>query len=238
MSEEVLQLSLRWTHLVAGVLWVGTTYALAWVLHPLGRLLDRDEPDAARRLSAWLLLGSAAAWLTGASLLGLLYYSGRWPYFLESGVRPSVNAWVSAFVGVLLAAPLAAVTARLGGRSAGWLSPLLLLAGALGLAWWLEQRGVSRRAMHVHAGAFVATGMLAWVSGQLAPSLAAADWERARRALRHSARVSIPLLLLMVSVDQPILTGHDPWPLSLGGVLALGYALGLLIERGLGDPGT
>jgi len=230
MNEEVLQLALRWVHVVTAVLWVGLTYALAWVL-PRGA---EAGPDA--RAAAWLRYAALAAWSSGASLLLLLYGSGSYPYLLDGGRTPVAADWLPAFLGLgagfLAYEPAVAAGLPRGSTALAESGPCLLLVATLGYAALLERAGLSRRALYVHAGAFLATAMLANVWLRTGPTLLRGEGHALLR-LRHNARLSIPLLLLMVAVDQPGLTGHDPWQASLGGVLVLGYGLGWWLERAL-----
>jgi uncharacterized membrane protein len=83
----------------------------------------------------------------------------------------------------------------------------------------------------VHAGAFLATAMLANLWLRIGPMLrtGADDLRRAR----HNARLSIPVLVLMASSDQPSLIGPEPWLGTLGAILGVGYGLGWWVERAL-----
>ena len=226
MGGEILELALRWTHVVTAVLWVGLSYALAWVLP---RPLDRE---LAARLVPWLRWSALAAWLAGAALLFELYYSGAYAYFADGGEPPESADWLAAFAvlgaGFLFYDPPVAWSARKGGS---WteIGPVLLLGAALAFAAWLESRGVSRRAVIVHAGGFLATAMLANLWLRIAPALRAGS-DESRRA-RHNARLSIPVLALMASSDQPTLIGPEPWLTALAAILGVGYGLGWWLER-------
>jgi uncharacterized membrane protein len=229
MGGEILELAMRWTHVVAAVLWVGLTYVLAWVLP---RPLDRG---LAARLGPWLRWSALGAWLAGAALLFLLYYSGAYAYFADGGELPASADALAAFAvlaaGFVVYDPPVAWAARRGSGAGAELGPVLLLGAALGFAAWLEARGVSRRAVIVHAGGFLATAMLANLWLRIAPALRAGTAEL-RRA-RHNARLSVPVLALMASSDQPSLLGPGPWLATLGIVLLVGYGLGWWFERAL-----
>ena len=228
MGGETLELAFRWAHVVTAVLWVGLSYALAWVLP---RPLDRE---LAARLGPWLRWSALAAWAAGAALLFLLYYSGAYAYFADGGERPASAEWLAAFAGIgvgfLIYDPPVAWAGR---RQGAWaeVGPVLLLGAALAFGAWLEGRGVSRRAVIVHAGAFLATAMLANLWLRIGPALRAGT-DELRRA-RHNARLSIPVLVLMASSDQPSLIGPEPWLGTLGAILGVGYGLGWWLERAL-----
>lgn len=235
MIEEVLQLALRWTHVVAAVGWMGLLQALAWALPE--RAPAALGPEARRRLAAWVRVAAALSWLVGLSLLFLLYYSGRYLYLLEGGEPPSAVDWLPALAATLVGAALHELIAggarRVLGSGAEALAPWAVLASAVAVAAWLEARGVSRRAMYVHAGAVVATAALALTWSRVAPALARG--EPATAPARRAARLAIPVVLLMLAVDQPALLGHDPWPLALGAVLGAGWLVGGWLGRAVDD---
>jgi uncharacterized membrane protein len=233
--EEVLQLALRWTHVVAAVGWVGLLQALAWALPE--RATAALGPEAGPRLAAWVRLAAALAWLVGLSLLFLLYYSGRYLYLLEGGEPPSAVDWLPALAATLVGAALHELIAGGGRRVLGpvaeALAPWAVLASAVAVAAWLESRGVSRRALYVHAGAVVATAALALTWSRVAPALVRG--EPATAPARRAARLTIPVVLLMLAVDQPALLGHDPWPIALGAVLGAGWLVGGWLGRAVDD---
>ncbi|HEY3582076.1 MAG TPA: urate hydroxylase PuuD, partial [Pyrinomonadaceae bacterium] len=98
--SEWLNLLFRWTHVFAGIMWVGTTYyftwldarlteeekavaatgasAQVWMVHSGGFYVvdKRKVPDLASRTLHWFRWEAAMTWLSGFALLVLIYYLG------------------------------------------------------------------------------------------------------------------------------------------------------------------
>jgi len=110
MSPNVINwadLVIRWTHVFAGILWVGTTYYFTWLdgrfselesklgqspakpgekpennvwmVHSGGfyRVEKQRVPDVMPEKLHWFRWEAAITWLSGFLLLGLVYYHGR-----------------------------------------------------------------------------------------------------------------------------------------------------------------
>jgi hypothetical protein len=110
--QEWVGLALRWTHFIAGIAWIGSSFYFIWLDAHLERVLT-GAPDAARdpdlegslwmvhsggfyrverrkvgpgRMPAtlhWFKWEAAITWASGALLLGLLYYSTRGLYLTD-----------------------------------------------------------------------------------------------------------------------------------------------------------
>lgn len=96
--SEWLNLLFRWTHVFAGIMWVGTTYyftwldarlteeekaaaatgASVWMVHSGGFYVveRRKVPDLASRTLHWFRWEAGITWLSGFALLVLIYYLG------------------------------------------------------------------------------------------------------------------------------------------------------------------
>src|SRR4026207_672382 len=98
--NEWLNLLFRWTHVFAGIMWVGTTYyftwldarlteeekaaaaigatAQVWMVHSGGFYVveRRKVPDLVARTLHWFRWEAAMTWLSGFALLGLGYSLG------------------------------------------------------------------------------------------------------------------------------------------------------------------
>jgi len=83
---EWLDLALRWTHVFAGILWVGTTYYFTWVGRRLGEegagvsivhggafYTVRKQAEPPEQLH-WFRWEALTTWLTGLALLWIVYY--------------------------------------------------------------------------------------------------------------------------------------------------------------------
>src|SRR4051812_18241005 len=101
LLSEWLNLFLRWFHVFAGILWIGTTYYFTWLDARLteeerAARVDGDDAESAqvwmvhsggfyvvekRKLPGtrplhWFRWEAALTWLSGMSLLVLVYYLG------------------------------------------------------------------------------------------------------------------------------------------------------------------
>lgn len=252
LPGDLLQLSFRWVHVLAAVLWIGFSFWLDWVWTSFARGL---EPASARpvllgllaRTLFWLRWGALVAWLTGVSLLMILYYAG--PYLTQTGARPTLAEWGPIFLALFVLFGGYDVVFRYLGRRGvmEWICGLLWAAVALGFGHWLEARGVPNRAIFVHVGALFGTVMVAnvWVriwpcrrrmleAARLGTPADPRDQEMAQGRSRHNVLMSIPLLMLMLGADQPGLTGTGAgWPWIIGGLFAIGGCVGWMIYASL-----
>src|SRR5262252_2555552 len=77
----VLDLIFRWTHVVAGIMWIGHLYFFNFVNAPVAKTYDADSkkkvvPELMPRALYWFRWGAAYTWITGFLLLGLVIYGG------------------------------------------------------------------------------------------------------------------------------------------------------------------
>ena len=192
--SEWLNLIIRWIHVFAGIMWVGTTYyftwldarlteeekavantgeaAQIWMVHSGGFYVveKRKVPDLASRTLHWFKWEAGTTWLSGFALLVVVYYLGGGA-LVDSDVRElSVPVAAAIGIGVLIA---------------GWviydllmLSPLgrnevaFAVVGYLlivGLSFGLTQV-FSARAAYIHVGATLGTIMAANVWVRILPA--------------------------------------------------------------------
>ena len=110
---EWLNLLLRWIHVFAGIMWVGTTYyftwldarlseeekavantgtpAQIWMVHSGGFYVveKRKVPDLVSRTLHWFRWEAGTTWLSGMALLLLLFYIGGGSGLVDPDVRDS-----------------------------------------------------------------------------------------------------------------------------------------------------
>src|ERR1041384_8126626 len=125
--SEWLNLILRWTHVFAGIMWVGTTYyftwldarlteeekavastgsaAQIWMVHSGGFYVveKRKVPDLASRTLHWFRWGGGITWLSGFALLVLVFYLGGGALLDPDVYDISVGAAVALGLGVIFA---------------------------------------------------------------------------------------------------------------------------------------
>jgi uncharacterized membrane protein len=190
-----LNVGLRWTHLIAGIGWIGTSLYFmwldaaltrpqparpdvvgeTWLLHSGGfYLVERRKLPPGQLPSPihWFKWEAAMTWLTGFPLLVLVYYLTRGVYLVD----PAVSA----------ISPGAAVAVGIGTLVLGWavydllwMSPLARgRARAAVIASWALLLAVvyalthilSGRAAYLHVGAMLGTIMVANVWMRIVPA--------------------------------------------------------------------
>ena len=203
--EDWLELGLRWLHVVAGIVWIGTSFYFVALDNHLGRPRVEEEGVAGEsweihgggfyRISKyrvapaelpeplhWFKWEAYTTWLSGFGLLVVLYYWNAETYLIDKSVA---DIPVAAAIGVSLI-----------GLAAAWvvydvacmvfqsdvLIGLLLLAMVVGSAYGAGQV-FSGRAAYLQVGAMLGTIMAANVLFNIIP----AHWEliRAKEAGRE-----------------------------------------------------
>ena len=190
-----LNLGLRWTHLIAGVGWIGTSLYFmwldaaliradppcggveghAWLLHSGGFYLVERRKLPPGQLPApihWFKWEAATTWLTGFPLLVLVYYMTGGVYLVDpavSSITPgrAVALGIAALVVAWVVYDLVWTSplARGRGLPAAIVSWALLFAGVFGLTHVL-----SGRAAFIHTGALLGTIMVANVWMRIVPA--------------------------------------------------------------------
>lgn len=232
-------LLLRWIHFIAGIAWIGSSFYFIWLDRALttpaaprpgveGDLwmvhsggfyqVEKRKPGPGEvpPVLHWFKWEALLTWISGISLLVLVYYlSGA--YLLDPNVsRISRGAAIALGIGLLVA---------------GWLfydwlwsSPLVARRGVattislalLAAVTYLLCRQLSGRAAFMHVGSLLGTIMVANVWLRILPAqhemLAAtragrpADFtlgERAKQRSVHNSYMTFPLLFIMLSNHYP-----------------------------------
>ena len=239
--NDVLQLFLRWAHVVAGIIWIGHLYFFNWVNAHFAKVLDGPTkrvvvPELMPRALYWFRWGAAWTWITGLLLGGLVYYHSRLVF--EDPTDQSNNPWlwmaiviVIVIVGFLIYnTVMKKVTNVLVANTI-----VLLLLAAVYL--FLEYVGrFGGRSLYIHTGLILGTIMAAnvwmviWpyqkkiiaaVKDGTAPD--AALVAQAGLRSRHNTFMSVPLVFTMVSNHYPTMYGNTFRDLCLVGVFILGF---------------
>lgn len=259
---EWLNLAIRWLHLTAGIAWIGSSFYFVWLdnhlkpprageasgevwsVHGGGFYHKQKYVVAPATLPDdlhWFKWEAYFTWLSGFSLLVLVYYVGAKSFLID----PSRAAL----------APLDAIGIGLSALVLGWLvydglcrSPLGRDNRALGLAWfaflvlaaWALCQLFSPRGAYLHVGAMIGTVMAANVfmiiipnqrkvvaalkAGQQPdPALGKAGKQRSV----HNNYMTLPVLFIMISHHYPMTYGAQrPWL-----VLALLGATGVAVRH-------
>jgi uncharacterized membrane protein len=192
--SEWLNLILRWTHVFAGIMWVGTTYyftwldarlteeekaavntgnaAQVWMVHSGGFYVveRRKIPDLVSRTLHWFKWEAGTTWLSGFALLIVVYYLGGGA-LIDHDVRDiSLGAAVGIGIAVIVAGWLVYDLLMLSplGRNE-ILFAVIAYALIIGIAFSLAQV-FSGRAAYIHVGATLGTIMAANVWMRILPA--------------------------------------------------------------------
>jgi uncharacterized membrane protein len=191
---EWLNLALRWTHLIAGIMWIGNSFYFMWLDSNL-EVPEPPDPDVEGKLWMvhsggfysverrkiypgkmpkvlhWFKWEATFTWITGFCLLTLVYYMTNGMYLLD----PEVSDLTPGF----------AVTLSLGILVCGWLlydsfmqTPIaknawvrngVLVSAVCGLSYWLCHN-FSGRGAFIQLGALFGTLMVLNVWVRILPS--------------------------------------------------------------------
>jgi len=192
--NEWLNLLFRWTHVFAGIMWVGTTYyftwldarlseeekavaatgaqAQLWMVHSGGFYVveKRKVPDLVSRTLHWFRWEAAMTWLSGFALLVLVYYLGggalidRDVYELSLGSAVAIGIGIIVLSGVVYDVMMASPLGR-HEKAFAVIAYVLIVALAYGLT-----HVFSGRAAYIHLGAIFGTIMAANVWMHILPS--------------------------------------------------------------------
>lgn len=191
--SEWLNLLFRWTHVFAGIMWVGTTYyftwldarlteeekaalntgnaASVWMVHSGGFYVveRRKTPDLVSRTLHWFRWEAAMTWLSGFALLVLVYYLGG-GLLLEPESSLTVPVAVAIGIGIIVACGVVydAMMASPLGRHENLFAAIayvLIVVLSFGLT-----RVFTGRAAYIHLGAIFGTIMAANVWMHILPS--------------------------------------------------------------------
>src|SRR3954454_17739210 len=244
---EWLNLALRWLHLTAGIAWIGSSFYFVWLdnhlkapaegeasgelwsVHGGGFYHNQKYQVAPRQMPAqlhWFKWEAYFTWISGFSLLVLVYYVGAQSFLIDPA-----KADLS---------PAAGIAIGLGALALGWLvydglsrSPLGANNVVLGLWWFiilffaavLLDALFNSRAAYLHIGAIIGTVMVAnvflviipnqrkvvadLIAGRTPdPALGAAAKQRSL----HNNYMTLPVLFIMISNHYPMTYGAErPW---------------------------
>lgn len=269
---EWLNLAIRWLHLTAGIAWIGSSFYFVWLDNHLTKPAEGDAsgelwsvhgggfyhnqkyqvaPAQMPERLHWFKWEAYFTWISGFSLLVLIYYVGAQSYLIDPA-----KADLS---------PAAGIAIGLASLAVGWLiydglcrSPVGSSNLALGIFWFVclvlgaaaLDALFNSRAAYLHVGAIAGTAMVAnvfliiipnqrkvvadLIAGRTPdPALGAAAKQRSL----HNNYMTLPVLFIMISPHYPMTYGAErPWL-----VLALLGLTGVAVRhvfnlRGRGRP--
>lgn len=258
---EWLGILLRWAHVFAGILWIGSTYYFTWLDGQLTAAADgkvwmvhsggfyvvekQPRPELLPQKLHWFRWEAAFTWLSGFLLLALVYYMSAGLMVDDTLFDFSHGAAIGIGIGVIVLGW--AVYDLL------WLSPLnkmpviavplcyLLLAGVIyGLTHLL-----SGRAAYIHVGAMLGTIMAANVWMRILPAQRrmvaamknnqvpdAALAARSKLRSKHNTFIVMPLVFIMLSNHFPSSTYGSQYNWIVLSILVLaGWGAAYFVRR-------
>ncbi len=242
--HEWLNLTFRWAHVFAGILWIGSTWYFTW----LDRRFHTSDPDEVwmvhsggfyqvRKLKTpspahtlhWFKWEAAFTWMTGVALLIIVYYFGG---LMSDGEPGKLNSGRAILLGIAT-------------MFVGWMLYDLVLArnnliaivagfiGIVALEWFLARLMAPRAAM-MHVGATLGTIMALNVWERIIPAQKQmvrvareggtpdqklADVAKTRS--KHNTYLIMPVLLIMISSHFPVALYGNQYHWAVLGVLTL-----------------
>jgi uncharacterized membrane protein len=228
--SEWLNLIVRWFHVFAGILWIGQTFLFTW----MDRALDREEslwlvhsggfyivnrqrvPQNLPQTLHWFRWEAAMTWLSGFTLLIIVYYlGGLMDIQILGGVLFSITvclillalAWVA--YDALWRSPIA------GSERVGAVVSFVLLVAVI----FALTHMMTGRAAYIHVGAMLGTFMSANVWVRILPfqrQMVAAVKKgippdmslgaRAKQRTKHNNYMVMSVVLIMISNHFPVAT--------------------------------
>jgi len=256
-----LDLLTRWLHVIAGIVWIGSSFYFialdnhlrpprdeserelgiggeTWEIHGGGFYNIKKYLVAPRVLPEtlhWFKWEAYTTWLSGFTLLIVLYYLNADPYLIDKSVADlSVAEAVAISIGLLAAGWLVYdLLCRLLGSRPFVLATALL--GLITLAAWGVSHLFSGRATYVQIGAMLGTMMVGNVFFVIIP--AHRELVRAKQAGRepdpaanargklrsvHNNYLTLPVVFTMLSNHFPFTYGHSYSWLILVVLLVIG----------------
>lgn len=235
--DALLNLLLRWLHVVAGVVWIGHLYFFNFVNAHVAKTYDADSkkkvvPELMPRALYWFRWGAMYTWVSGILLFWLVYAMGGTIVASEGAAMGPHAAggivivlWLAAFFlyDALWKSPLGKNE-----KAGAAVSYVLVLGVSYGLSLLL-----TGRALYIAVGGLFGTVMMmnVWmriwpaqrkiITGIAGKGPAADASVPALAGLRskHNTYMSVPLIFFMIS-------NHFP-AVSLG-TLDLGYSSGII----------
>jgi len=192
--SEWLNLLLRWIHVFAGIMWVGTTYyftwldarlteeekaalntgttAQVWMVHSGGFYVveRRKTPDLVSRTLHWFRWEAGTTWLSGFALLVLVYYLGGGA-LIDPDVRDlSLGVAVVLAIGIIFACGFVYDMMMLSPLSRNEKLFAAIAYVLIVIVIFALTRVFSARAAYIHLGAIFGTIMAANVWMHILPA--------------------------------------------------------------------
>ena len=255
--HEWLNLAVRWIHFIVGIAWIGASFYFNWLENNLDRDPPQDKgiagnlwaihgggfyhlkkfstgPDVLPEALHWFKWEAYTTWLSGVSLLIIVYYFNARAYLIDPAVF-DLEPWIAISVGIgslIISWFIYDLICRSALREKPKVLTLLVFIWFVALSWLLANL-FSGRAAFIHVGAAIGTIMVANVFFVIIPAqkeMVTALSERrspdprfGKNGLlrsRHNNYLTLPVLFTMISAHFPSTYGH-PWNWSILIMLAV-----------------
>jgi len=247
----VLDLIFRWTHVVAGIAWIGHLYFFNFVNAQVAKTYDADSkkkvvPELMPRALYWFRWGAAYTWITGFFLLGIVIYMGGVIVSPDSPLPAGPSSGIGVallIIGFLVYDVLWKAMAK--NEKAGAIVSYVLIVIVLCVMNLL----FSKRAVWIHMGAIFGTIMAANVWMRIWPNQRkiiaatkagtppdAALVSAAGLRSKHNTYMSVPLVLTMVSNHFPTVYGMDGGWIVLAILILVGWGVTKLLYQKSASP--
>jgi len=249
--EAWIEVILRWTHVFAGILWIGQTYLFnflernleprpdqeniagtLWMVHGGGfYYLEKQKiPEMMPQKLHWFKWEAAATWISGVLLLGLVYYMGG---HLVGQPEDFATAAAVAIGVVFLGGMVYDVLVRSPLVKKGWAFSVVAFFLLLGVHYGLSQV-LSSRAAFMHVGVLMGTIMAVNVWMWILPSqrkmiAAAKEGKQIDPAVmatgpirsKHNSYMVVPLVFIMISNHYPTISYGHDYSTAILGIILL-----------------
>jgi len=259
-----LQLGVRWLHMITGIAWIGASFYFVWLNNNVRRPDELNAPDGEKdgELHAihgggfyrvqryalapkelphdlhWFKWEAYTTWLSGISLLVLVYYLNPQVYLVDTAVaKIGSGAAIGIGVGFILAGWFVydlLQRSPLGKSQLGF--GIVFFALVMGATWYICHT-FGGRAAYLHVGAMLGTIMVANVFFVIIPSqrelVIAKEQgrlpekkmaEMAKNRSLHNNYLTLPVLFIMISNHYPMTFSHE-YNWAILGAISMGGAL-------------
>lgn len=245
-AMDIVNVALRWTHAIVGILWIGFLLFFVFIMKPMMATLDPPVRGGLMkalipRMSAWIGGVVGLTLVTGVLLLGVVFHAGKLMFETDFGWGAAPGIIMVLVFGMF--GPYDAIARTSVGRNSWLLGTLSLVVTMAMLYAMTDIAGMTYRASMIHIG--IMFGMIMAANGfmRVAPAqrrmLSAVqegkapdpqDLEIAASRAEHNAYLSLPLVWTMLN-QHTVVPGASSHVWFFG-MLVLSYGVvAMIINR-------
>lgn len=241
---ETLEALIRWTHVIAGITWIGLLYFFNWVNSAFAPTMDGETkkkvvPELMPRALYWFRWGAAWTWVTGFLLLLVVYYHTGVVFDAPHGW--SLMAFVALAVTFLGFIAYDAICGAIADNRTLAGVGIALTAVAYVIS---TSAGFGYRGAVIHVGALYGTIMAANVWMRIWPAQRRiitatrdgeapdpADPAMAGRRSKHNTYMSVPLVWAMLNQHTLTVGGASAGLVTMVLAVAIGWGVVNLLYK-------